>query len=405
LFLLNKLYPDLIDRFPGINFMAATGDRAGLLRVLYVTIFLTATGLGTASFMLPVYATSLGAGYVDLGLMGALRNVVYTVMTLTVGYLLDRFERIRIYIAGMLLGVIVVALFGVMTQIVLLIAWSSLLGLVSAAFWVTASTLTANISPPDRLSQSMGRYNLSWILGFVVGPTAGGYISEVLGYQALFLCLAALIVVSIGVIMWRIRPAITLLNRSETKGLSLAPLRRLGLAYLTLIPFTCVLGIYMAIMPGYLKLVGLAPALVGLLLTMTNGVRGVGFFNSERSIALGIRRSVSLAAVLLFVGMMVFSYATSLVEYAIPLVLYGVAAGIMTPVMLDYIAKNCDKENLGAAMGLHEGVYGVGMCLGPMIGGTIAEVWGPPTLYRLLAALALTMLPLAYMLGRKRADV
>ena len=383
--------------------MAATGDRAGLLKILYVTIFLTATGLGTASFMLPVYATSLGAGYVDLGLMGAIRNVVYTVMTLTVGYLLDRFERIRIYIAGMVLGVVVVALFGAVTQVALLIAWSSLLGLVSAAFWVTASTLTANISPPERLSQSMGRYNLSWILGFVVGPTAGGYISEVLGYQALYLCLAALIAVSIGVIMWKIRPAITLLNRSETKGLSLAPLRQLGLAYLTLIPFTCVLGIYMAIMPGYLKLVGLAPALVGLLLTMTNGVRGIGFFNSERSIALGIRRSVSLAAVLLCVGMIVFSYATSLVEYAIPLVLYGVAAGIMTPVMLDYIAKNCDKENLGAAMGLHEGVYGVGMCLGPMIGGTIAEVWGPPTLYRLLAVLALTMFPLAYMLGRKRA--
>src|SRR5512137_830645 len=150
-------------------------DRAGLLRVLYVTIFLTATGLGTASFMLPVYATSLGANYVDLGLMGALRNVVYTVMTLTVGYLLDRFERIRIYIAGMIIGVVVVALFGAMTQITLLIAWSSLLCLVSAAFWVTASTLTANISPPERLSQSMGRYNLSWVVGFVVGPTAGGY--------------------------------------------------------------------------------------------------------------------------------------------------------------------------------------------------------------------------------------
>jgi len=161
--------------------MAANSDRAGILMVLYVTIFLTATGLGTASFMLPVYATSLGANYVDLGLMGAFRNVVYTIMTLTVGYLLDRFERIRIYLAGMLLGVFVVAMFGAMTQIAFLIAWSSLLGLVSAAFWVTASTLTANISPPERLSQSMSRYNLSWILGFVGGPTAGGYISEAQG--------------------------------------------------------------------------------------------------------------------------------------------------------------------------------------------------------------------------------
>jgi DHA1 family multidrug resistance protein-like MFS transporter len=380
--------------------MASGEDRAGLLRVLYVTIFLTATGLGTASFMLPVYATSLGANYVDLGLMGAFRNVVYTIMTLTVGYLLDRFERIRIYLGFMIVGVAVVALFGLMTQVALLIAWSSLLGLVSAAFWVTASTLTANISLPERLSQSMGRYNLSWILGFVVGPTAGGYISGAYGYQILFICLAAVILASVGVILWKIRPAITLRNRSGSNGFSLAPLRQLGLAYLTLIPFTCILGIYMAIMPGYLKLVGLAPALVGLLLTMTNGVRGIGFFNAERFIKWGTRRSISLASLLLFSGMIIFSYASSTLEYAIPLVFYGIAAGIMTPLMLDYIAKRCDKENLGAAMGLHEGVYGVGMCLGPMVGGTIAEVWGPPLLYRLLAVLALTILPLAYMLAR-----
>ena len=380
--------------------MASGEDRTGLLRVLYVTIFLTATGLGTASFMLPVYATSLGANYVDLGLMGAFRNVVYTIMTLTVGYLLDRFERIRIYLGFMIVGVAVVALFGLMTQVALLIAWSSLLGLVSAAFWVTASTLTANISPPERLSQSMGRYNLSWILGFVVGPTAGGYISGAYGYQTLFICLAAVILASVGVILWKIRPGITLRNKSGSNGFNLAPLRKLGLAYLTLIPFTCILGIYMAIMPGYLKLVGLAPALVGLLLTMTNGVRGIGFFNAERFIKWGTHRSISLASLLLFSGMIIFSYASSTIEYAIPLVLYGIAAGIMTPLMLDYIAKRCDKENLGAAMGLHEGVYGVGMCLGPMVGGTIAQVWGPPLLYRLLALLALTILPLAYMLAK-----
>jgi MFS family permease len=381
--------------------MALAGDDSmGLLRVLYVTIFLTATGLGTASFMLPVYATSLGANYVDLGLMGALRNVVYTLMTLTVGYLLDRFERIRIYISFMIIGVAVVALFGVMTQVALLIVWSSLLGLVSAAFWVTASTLTANISPQDRLSQSMGRYNLSWILGFVVGPTAGGFISDAYGFQALFLCLASIITVSVAVIFLRIRPTITLRNRSDSKGFSLAPLRGLGLAYLTLIPFTCILGIYMAIMPGYLKLVGLTPALVGLLITMTNGVRGVGFFNAERFIAWGTRRSVSLASLLLFAGMLVFSFASSTLEYALPLVLYGTAAGIMTPLILDYIAKRCDKGSLGAAMGLHEGVYGIGMIIGPMAGGTIAEIWGPPLLYRLLAVLALMMLPLAYMLAR-----
>ncbi len=375
-------------------------DSAQRLRILYITIFLTSIGLGTTSFLLPVYATSLGAGYVDLGIMGAFRNVVYTLMTITVGYLLDRFERIRIYVGFMVISMAVIALFGVMSQVMLLIIWSSLLGLVSAAFWVTASTLTAEISPSEKLSQSMGRYNLSWILGFVVGPAVGGYISGAFGFQILFLFLSGVILISIVVILLRLKPGLELRNRGESNGLNFSPLKKLALAYLTLVPFTIILGIYMAIMPGYLKLAGLATSLVGLLITMTNGVRGIGFFNSERFVAWGTTKSVSLASILLFIGMLTFSYANSTLQYAFPLILYGVAAGIMTPLMLDYIAKRCDKGSLGAAMGLHEGVYGIGMCLGPMIGGAIAEFFGPQLLYRLLSVVALTMLPLAWRLGK-----
>ena len=62
-------------------------DRLRHLRVLYATIFLSATGLGTTTFLLPVYATSIGASYVDLGLLGAVGNIVYTVFTLTTGLL------------------------------------------------------------------------------------------------------------------------------------------------------------------------------------------------------------------------------------------------------------------------------------------------------------------------------
>ena len=165
--------------------MALTVDeRNSLLRVLYITIFLTSTGLGTATFLLPVFAFGLGADYVSLGLMGAARNLVYTIGTLTVGYLLDRFERIRIYIGFMVISAVVVALFGAMDSVANLIIWNGLAGLSSASFWVTASTLTADISPPERLTQSISRYNLSWILGFTVGPYFGGLISDAFGSRA-----------------------------------------------------------------------------------------------------------------------------------------------------------------------------------------------------------------------------
>lgn len=370
-------------------------DRLRHLRVLYATIFLSATGLGTTTFLLPVYAASIGASYVDLGLLGAVGNIVYTVFTLTTGLLLDRFERLRLYTVYAFMGALILGFFTLADNIPRLLFARALMGVASASFWVSASTLTADISPPERLTQSMGRYNLSWITGFAIGPYLGGLVSSNLGFNTLFLCTASLMVASGLLSQLMLRPRLSLRNRSGSEGLSLAPFRRLSAAYLTLLPFTMVLGIYMAIVPGHLSLEGLTASTVGLLVTMTNVARGLTFFNVERFVAWGARRSVALASALLVSGMLVFSYSTGLAGYASALALYGVAAGIMTPVVLDYIVKRCEPGSLGAAMGLHEGVYGVGMFIGPIAGGGLAEVYGPQILYRALAALSVAVLPLS----------
>jgi DHA1 family solute carrier family 18 vesicular amine transporter 1/2 len=337
----------------------------------------------------------MGASYVDLGLLGAVGNIVYTVFTLATGFLLDRYERLRLYTIYAFMGAVILVSFTLANDIPALILARALMGVASASFWVSASTLTADISPPERLTQSMGRYNLSWITGFVIGPYLGGLISSVLGFDALFLCTASLVAGSGLLIQFMLRPNLSLRNRSASEGLSLAPFRRLSAAYMTLLPFTLVLGIYMAIVPGHLSLEGLTASTVGLLITMTNAVRGLTFINVERFVAWGTRRSVSLASLLLFSGMLVFSYSGGLAGYAAALALYGVAAGIMTPVVLDYIAKRCEPGSLGAAMGLHEGTYGVGMFTGPIAGGGIAEVYGPQLLYRALAVLSVAIIPLS----------
>ncbi|MBS7631669.1 MFS transporter [Candidatus Bathyarchaeota archaeon] len=383
----------------------AIDERVRLLRVLYATIFLTSTGFGTATFLTPVYASGLGADYVSLGLIGAARNLVYTVGTLTVGYLLDRFERVKIYMVFMTIGAVVVALLGAVENVTYLILLNSLVGLFSASFWVTASTLTVDISPSEILTKSISYYNLSWILGFTVGPYFGGLISDAFGFKALFIILSALIISSVALSSIRIRPIIQLRSRGSTNIANLGSLKGLALAYIILIPFTILLGIYMAIVPGYLKIVGFSSALVGLLLTVTNGFRGLAFYNSEWFVSKGIRRSVTMASLLFFTGMTMFSVAKSTLEYAIPLIMYGVASGIMTPLMLDYIAKRCEKSALGTAMGVHEGVYGLGMLIGPMAGGSIAESYGPSTLYQLLAAIALTMPFIAWILGKNEMPI
>ncbi len=133
-------------------------ERRDILKVLYVTIFLTATGLGTTTFLLPVYAETLGASYTDLGLIGAIGNIVYTVITLVTGYILDRYEKVNLYVLFTGIGGVTMTLFAFTSTITQVLAGRSLLGLSAAIFWVAASTLTAQISPERRYSVPP-RYN------------------------------------------------------------------------------------------------------------------------------------------------------------------------------------------------------------------------------------------------------
>lgn len=371
-------------------------DRGSLLRVLYLSIFLTSTGLGTSTFLLPVYAETLGATYLDLGRIGAAGNLVYFLGTLVTGFLLERYERVSLYLVFTLGGAVTIFLFSFADSIPLVTLMRLLLGVFSAAFWVTASTLTADISPKDKLTQSMGRYNQAWILGFTVGPLIGGQVISAYGYDVFFLSLAAVIAFSFLTLFLRMRGRISLVNRSLREHQGLDRLRGALMGYLILIPFTLILGIYMAIMPGHMNAVGLTSATIGLLITTTNGVRGVTFMNIERLVDWGHARSVAVAASILAASMFLATRASDTPSFALPLLLYGIGSGIVTPVALDWITKRTPREVLGTAMGVHEGIYGVGMCLGPLAGGFLADVYSPSTLYLALVGVALMMMPLTW---------
>jgi MFS family permease len=375
-------------------------ERKGLLRSLYVTIFLISTAYGAITFLLPVYAESLGATYIQLGLLGSIGSIVYTVMTLLTGLMLDRFEKVRFFLVFTAFGVLVPVLFSLTSSVPELFPLRGLLGVASAAFWVTASTLTADLSPPEELTKSVVRYNVSWISGFVAGPIIGGIVSDRYGFPALFVLIATLILPSVLLIATRLSGRVTFkaVGRGIWKGLN--SLRPIALAYITLIPYAIVLGVYMAILPGHMGVLGISASAIGLLLTMTNAVRGLGFLSGERWMRWGTRRSLWVSAILMSGALFMVSKSNSIVEFALPLALYGFAGGIITPVILDYIAHESPSEARGASMGLHECVYGVGMSLGPIVGGFIAEAYNPSILYVTLSGLALLILPLS--LGLKK---
>lgn len=151
----------------------------------------------------------------------------------------------------------------------------------------------------------------------------------------------------------------------------------------------------MAIIPGILKNAGLTNFHIGILLTITNASRGFMFLNAPKLIKYNIRTLLKLTSFFLSLSfiLMIITQKTPLI--VIPFSLFGLTGGVITPMIQNLIAQNTPSHNMGISMGIHEAVYGLGLFIGPLIGGPIADNFGPITLFIVLSITTLSIIPIS----------
>ena len=367
-------------------------DRRGLLRLLYLSVFLVATAIGTPMMLVSVQAEELGATLFDIGLMGTAAAVVYTVMTLIAGTLLDRFEKVRLYLAFNVLsvGCLVYLVFaGDIGQIFL---GRVLIGFAGGAFWAAAGAITADLAPPELLTHAIGRYNLSWILGFVIGPLAGGWVADSYGYPFLWAILTGVMLAAL-VVNGLMLPRIRLETEAKEIKFDFSAVSSLKWAYITMIPYALGLGIYFYILPGYMAERGLSATVIGVLLAADSAVKGVGFYYSERVVGVGMKRGMLIGSIGLAISLIGVAYASTDLEFLWPLLLFGAANGIIEPLIANFIAHGSPRGSLGATMSFYEFMYGAFTCVSPIAAGYIGQQYPVSTTYVALGLITLLIIP------------
>ncbi len=368
------------------------------LRFLYPVIFLIASAIGTTMLMSPVYAEKLGADYMSLGIMGALHAGGYTVMTIITGLLMDRYEKIRLYAIFATLNIIAVGAFAFSNSIDQIIILRGLLGLVSGTFWVSSSSITANLSEPTDLTRNIGLYNLSWIAGLAIGPLVGGFVGEYFGFRTLFLMQSCTVAAGLIIIFTKLMPYANLHGTRSRITIDFKALKEVSIAYFCLFPYTLSSGIYFSILPGYMGDLGITASIIGILLTVGNVAKGAGFFGVERLVNWGTKRGVRLISVLLAASLACIGLVSEAWLIAIPLAVYGLANGFLEPIILNYIAQRSPPKSRSFQMGIYETVFGVGMIIGPIATGFITQSYPPNIIYPLLAVASLAIIPMSFWL-------
>lgn len=166
------------------------------LIVIFITIFLDMLGFGIIIPILPIFSKELGAADYQVGLIAMSYPIMNFLFAPLWGTLSDRHGRRPIILISVLITAFAYLIFGLSTNLWVLLFSRILAGIGSANLSVAQAYITDITSPAER-AKSMGMIGAAFGLGFVVGPSVGGFLKTIsaagqvdwVGFTAAALCL------------------------------------------------------------------------------------------------------------------------------------------------------------------------------------------------------------------------
>jgi MFS family permease len=386
--------------------MAPNNPAANQLRRIHLSVFAASIGISYFYFI-PAFAEQLGAGYLDLGLIGTVRSLPYTFLPIIAGYLGDRFGRRRLYLLSICAVGVATLLLAATDTIPGILAVQILLGIGLALFWPISEALVSEISSLHERAAAIGMYAVAWGSGFLIGPLVGGIVAQEAGFQISFLVAGILILATSGVSAAAIRGEEKQQGRMQQA--SARPSWELLYAVLPMllvqIPYAIVLAFIVSIFPGYAAAAGLAPSEVGLLLSGFGFARTLAFSLAGRMQKVGESKSIGVGSLGLGLVLLLIQTNNGFIALFADSCLMGAFIGLIYPPTVAYVSKRSPFKNLGFVIGAYETIFGIGFAVGPILSGFIAQTVSADLALLVLAIIAFSIIPLLAFAGQGKAGV
>ncbi len=163
-----------------------------IFNILFIAIFTSMLGAGIIVPLLPIYAKSLGATGIWLGIIFSGFALARLIFMPIIGKISDRKGRKKFIVFG-LLGYSIASLFYLLAGgIYSLIAVRFIHGFASAFIVPIAMAYVAETREDGKEGVSMGTFNMALFLGIGIGPVLGGLLNDVFGLASAFYAMAGL---------------------------------------------------------------------------------------------------------------------------------------------------------------------------------------------------------------------
>ena len=362
------------------------------LLTVYVPVLLLDFALSSILTNTSFYTSHLGLSSTFLGILMAITNGIFAMLAIPCGRLSDRIERRYIlYAACLMLGAACIGLTFCRNSGHLLSVFPGI-GISMALFWPAYEAWLAEREGEGELIQRIMLFNLFWSIGMTLGPAFSSYLyGEVNPFRPFYFGSGACLLTLLTIYASRIakpdpsNPSVHTGESDPRTGGVTPPLQilyppppvrttYLHLARCANFVSWFALGVLRRLAPKLMLEMGIRPAIYGNLMLVLGGVQTLAFlvlgtgYSTRWHYQFTPLLIVQLLAILSFLGIGLTQH-TLLWTFAFAVI--GVSVAFTYFSSLYYgLDRHVDKGNKS---GWHEAILGVGIMLGPFLGGISAD--------------------------------
>jgi MFS transporter, DHA1 family, multidrug resistance protein len=397
-------------------YRSATAGLDSQVVLLSLTTCVVMLGASVITPVLPLYARQFGVSYAGAGLMMSAFAAGRLVFDYAGGRLADRTSPRLLATIGALVTAVSALASGLAESFAWLVVYRVLEGVGSALYVITIMALFARTVPPARMGKAMGFYQSQILLGVTFGPTLGGVVAELWGMRAPFFVMAAIGLVVAAITYAGVSPEVPRASGEGHERPSTAKLLRhvtsrpfLFVLALTFLVFGLRAGLRTNLIPLFGgELGGLGETAIGIVLSASAFTNFVVLWHAGSLLDRRGRLRVALPALLVAaLSSAAFAISPSFPNLLLASLVLGAAFGYLAPAPAAMAADLTPPAMMGGMIGIYRMGGDLGLLVGPVTLGLVAERYGFEVAFVASGALALAVLGLGLRLpetlGREHA--
>ena len=172
-----------------------------LLNQALLTLFAINLTIGLTGQLIqplfPLYLKETGASELENALVISIGNLASTILMLPAGMLVGRFGKRAFLIISAAMSGVSVLLMAYTRNWMLIIPLNMMLNISMCFFMPTRMAIIAENTDPGNRARLFGVMNLAWPITGIIGPMAGGYLVERLGWSSVFTIAGAISLIAL----------------------------------------------------------------------------------------------------------------------------------------------------------------------------------------------------------------